>query len=236
MSESFDRMGMLMGEDAMQKLAGAHICVVGLGGVGGQVVEILARSGVGALSVVDYDRISITNINRQILATHATVGKFKAEAAKERILSINPECKVVAHNVFINEESVGGLDFASYDYVVDAMDRIAGKTTLVKAAQAAGTPIISCMGTGNKVDPTAFEIAELFETKVCPLCRVMRKVCRRKGIDHLEVLYSREVPLDTTQERTQSSCAFVPAAAGILLAAHVIKTLTGIWGEGLNLS
>ena len=231
----FSRTELLLGSDAMAKLKNVKIAVFGLGGVGGYVVEALARSGIGALELIDHDTISITNINRQILATRSTVGQSKAETAKVRVLDINPEIQVTAKTVFYGPDTAGEFDFSKYDYVVDAIDTVTGKLALIVAAQAAGTPIISCMGTGNKLDPSKFQIADISKTSVCPLARIMRKECAKRGIKHLKVLFSTEDPLpscpDPGEELPEGrralpgSVAFVPSVAGLLIAGEVIKDL-----------
>ena len=221
----------------MEKLKHAHVAVFGLGGVGGYVVEALARSGVGALTLVDHDTISATNINRQLLATHQTVGQQKALAAAERVRSIHPEMEVDARCCFYGPETAAEFDFSQYDYVVDAIDTVTGKLALVTAAQAAGTPILSCMGTGNKLDPTRFQIADISKTSVCPLARIMRKECTKRGIKHLKVLFSTEDPIPSDpsvlndeelpegRRALPGSVAFVPSVAGLIIAGEVIKDL-----------
>lgn len=231
----FSRTELLLGGDAMAKLKSAKVAVFGLGGVGGYVAEALARSGIGALELIDHDTISITNINRQILATHSTVGQSKAKAAKARVLDINPEIQVTAKAVFYGPDTAGDFDFSQYDYIVDAIDTVTGKLALVTAAQAAGTPIISCMGTGNKLDPSKFQIADITKTSVCPLARIMRKECAKRGIKHLKVLFSTEDPLPSCPEPGEElpegrrslpgSVAFVPSVAGLMIAGEVIKDL-----------
>ena len=232
----YSRTELLLGSDAMAKLKSAKVAVFGLGGVGGYVVEALARSGVGALELVDHDDISITNINRQILATRSTVGMSKAEAAKARVLDIDPDIQVTARQEFFGPDTADSFDFSSYSYVVDAIDTVTGKLALVQAAQAAGTPILSSMGTGNKLDPTKFQIADITKTSVCPLARIMRKECAKRGIRHLKVLFSTEDPItpgeSTTEELPEGrralpgSVAFVPSVAGLIIAGEVIKDLT----------
>ena len=232
----YSRTALLLGDDAMEKLKNAKVAVFGLGGVGGYVVEALARSGVGALELIDHDTISITNINRQLLATRKTIGMDKAQAAKERVLDIDPDIQVVARKEFFSPDTAQDFDFAGYDYVVDAVDTVTAKLALVTAAQAAGTPIISSMGTGNKLDPTKFQIADITKTSVCPLARIMRKECAKRGIRHLKVLYSTEdpitVPLPEGEELPEGrralpgSVAFVPSVAGLIIAGEVIKDLT----------
>ena len=232
--DAFSRTEFLLGADGMNKLKQATVAVFGLGGVGGYVVEALARSGVGALDLVDHDTVSLTNINRQIFATHSTVGMDKAEVAKARVLDIHPEISVTAHKVFYGPDTASCFDFSKYDYVVDAIDTVTGKLALVTAAQAAGTPIISSMGTGNKLDPSKFQIADISKTSVCPLARVMRKECAKRGIRHLKVLFSTEDPLSpgaVTEELPEGrrslpgSVAYVPSVAGLMIAGAVIEDL-----------
>ena len=233
--DPYSRTELLLGSDAMKKLKNATVAVFGLGGVGGYVVEALARSGVGALELIDHDTISLTNINRQILATRSTVGQGKAETAKMRVLDIDPTIRVTARTVFYGPDTAGEFDFTKYDYVVDAIDTVTGKLALVTAAQAAGTPIISSMGTGNKLDPTKFQIADISKTSVCPLARIMRKECAKRGIRHLKVLFSTEDPLPTCPDPGEElpegrralpgSVAFVPSVAGLIIAGEVIKDL-----------
>ncbi len=237
--DPFSRTRLLLGNDAMETLKSARVAVFGLGGVGGYVVEALARSGIGALDLIDHDTISLTNINRQLLATRQTIGMDKAEAAKARVLSIDPDIKVNAIKQFYGPDTAAQFDFTKYDYVVDAIDTVTGKLALVTAAQAAGTPIISSMGTGNKLDPTKFQIADISKTSVCPLARIMRKECAKRGIKHLKVLFSTEDPIPSDPEAATSeelpegrralpgSVAFVPSVAGLIIAGEVIKDLTG---------
>ena len=220
----------------MEKLKNARVAVFGLGGVGGYVVEALARSGIGALDLIDHDTISLTNINRQLLATHSTVGQSKAQAAADRVLDIDPAIAVTVHETFYLPETADQFDFTQYDYVVDAIDTVTGKLMLATAAQEAGTPIISSMGTGNKLDPTAFRVADISQTKGCPLARIMRKECRKRGIEKLKVVYSEEEPIPSRSEESTEelpegrrslpgSVAFVPSVAGLILASEVIKDL-----------
>ena len=235
--DPYSRTALLLGSSGMQKLRNARVAVFGLGGVGGYVAEALARSGIGALDLIDHDTISLTNINRQILATRLTVGQDKAEVAKERVLSIDPDIKVNAIKKFYGPDTAGEFDFSQYDYVVDAIDTVTGKLALVTAAQTAGTPIISSMGTGNKLDPTKFQITDITKTSVCPLARIMRKECAKRGIRHLKVLFSTEdpVPSDpdavTDEELPEGrralpgSVAFVPSVAGLIIAGEVIKDI-----------
>lgn len=237
MLDQFSRTELLLGREGMERLAQARVAVFGLGGVGGYVVEALARSGVGTLDLVDSDRLSLTNLNRQILATRETLGQYKADAARERVLAINPEAAVHAWRIFYGPDTAGTFDFARYDYVVDAIDTVTGKLALIQQALAAGTPIISCMGAGNKLDPAAFRVADIYETSVCPLARVMRKELKRRGVRHLKVVYSQEPPRNPEgalyreslagEDRRQvpGSVAFVPAAAGLILAGEVVRDL-----------
>lgn len=235
--DPFSRTGLLLGKDAMKKLKSVHVAVFGLGGVGGYVVEALARSGVGALTLVDHDTVSITNLNRQLLATRQTVGRQKAQVAADRVRDIDPQIRVEALCTFYGPDTAAEFDFSQYDYVVDAIDTVTGKLALVTAAQAVGTPIISCMGTGNKLDPTSFQITDISKTSVCPLARVMRKECAKRGIKHLKVLFSTEEPIPsdpsvlTDEELPEGrralpgSVAFVPSVAGLIIAGEVIKDL-----------
>lgn len=233
--EPYSRTQLLLGSDGMDALRKARVAVFGLGGVGGYVVEALARSGVGALELVDHDTISLTNINRQLLATQETVGQPKAQAAADRVRSIDPEIQAVPRQEFFGPDTVENFDFSSYSYVVDAIDTVTGKLALVTAAQAAGVPIISCMGTGNKLDPTKFQITDITKTSVCPLARIMRKECAKRGIRHLKVLYSTEDPITpvggTDEELPEGrralpgSVSFVPSVAGLIIAGEVIRDL-----------
>ncbi len=234
----FQRTELLLGPAAMEKLAASRVAVFGVGGVGGYVVEGLARSGIGALDLIDCDKISLTNLNRQIIATHDTVGMDKTEVAKARVLSINPECKVIAHNVFYLPETEDMFDFREYDYVVDAIDTVAGKMSIISRAKECGVPVISSMGAGNKLDPTGFKVADIYKTSVCPLAKVIRKECRKLGIDSLKVVYSEEQALKPAGEieaeeepsvvakkQPPGSVAFVPSVAGLIIAGEVIKDL-----------
>ena len=237
MLDQFSRTELLLGREGVERLARAHVAVFGLGGVGGYAAEALVRSGVGALDLIDSDRVSLTNLNRQILATHRTLGQYKADAARERALEINPEARVTARRVFYGPDTAGDFDFSQYDYVIDAIDTVTGKLALIQQALAAGTPIISCMGAGNKLDPTAFRVADIYETSVCPLARVMRKELKRRGIRRLKVVYSQEPPMEPegalyqeslageVRRQVPGSNAFVPAAAGLILAGEVVRDL-----------
>ncbi len=193
--EEFSRTAMLLGDAAMQKLKRSRVAVFGIGGVGGYAVEALARSGVGALELVDSDKVELSNLNRQIIALHSTVGRYKVEVAKERVLDISPDCKVSARRAFFLPETAGEFDFSDYDYVVDAIDTVAGKLALICRAKEAGVPVISCMGAGNKLDPTKLRVADIAETSVCPLARVMRRELKKRGIEHVKVVYSPEPPV-----------------------------------------
>lgn len=238
MDEQFSRTALLLGEEAMERLRRARVAVFGIGGVGGHVVEALARSGVGALDLVDNDTVAPSNLNRQIIATMDTIGSYKVDAAAARVHSIHPDCVVTPHRCFYLPETADQFDFTRYDYVVDAIDTVAGKIALVMQARSAGVPIISSMGAGNKLDPTAFEVADIYKTSVCPLARVMRQQLKKRGVKHLKVVYSKELPLqplysDTSEEkspgrRAPGSTAFVPAVAGLIIAGEVIKDLSGL--------
>ncbi len=230
---------MMLGPAAMEKLAASRVAVFGIGGVGGHAAEALVRSGVGALDLIDKDTVSLSNLNRQIFALRSTLGMPKVEAAANRLLNVNPDLKLTLCNVFYGPDTAGEFDFSQYDYVVDAVDTVTAKLSLALMAQETGTPIISAMGTGNKLDPTAFRVADITQTSVCPLARIMRKECRKRGIRHLKVVYSTEEPItpappppeeapDQGRRQTPSSNAFVPAAAGLILASEVIKDLIGL--------
>ena len=235
----YSRTEFLLGKAAMEKLKSARVAVFGLGGVGGYAVEALARSGVGALDLVDHDTVSLTNLNRQILATRDTVGLSKAQVAAQRVKAIDPDIKVTAMQTFFGPDTADGFHFEDYDYVIDAIDTVTGKLALVTAAKAAGTPIICAMGAGNKLDPTAFRVADIYETSVCPLARIMRKECRKRGIDRLKVVYSEEDPIACSlppddpawaelpdgRNALPGSCAFVPSVMGLIIAGEVIKDL-----------
>ena len=231
----FSRTELLLGQPAMEKLNRARVAVFGLGGVGGYVVEALARSGVGALDLVDHDTISQTNINRQLLALHSTVGMSKAEAAKDRVLDINPKCQVTVHETFYGPDTAPLFDFTQYDYIVDTIDTVTAKLALIAHAKEANTPILCCLGTGNKLDASKFQITDISKTSVCPLARIMRKECAKRGFKHVKVLFSTEDPIpsvgDTGEEMPEGrrslpgSVAFVPSVAGLLIAGEVIRDL-----------
>ncbi len=234
MINQFSRTELLIGDEGLQKLQNARVAIFGVGGVGGYTVEALARSGVGTLDIIDDDCIALSNINRQIIATHQTIGQRKVDAAKERILQINPDCKVHAHCTFYTPETADQFDFSCYDYVVDAIDTVTGKISLAEQTAAVGTPMISSMGAGNKMDPTAFMVSDIYKTSVCPLAKVMRYELKRRGIKSLKVVYSQEkpiTPMGTSEEpqphrrQIPGSNAFVPPVVGLIIAGEVIKDL-----------
>ena len=253
MLNQFSRTELIFGDEAMEKLANARVAVFGVGGVGGYAVEALVRSGVGAIDIIDDDKVCLTNLNRQIIALRSTVGKYKVDVCEERILDINPNCKVTKHRMFYMPETADQFDFTQYDYIIDAIDTVTGKLELVKRANAVKTPIICSMGAGNKVNAAAFEVADIYSTSVCPLAKVMRYELKRLGIKKLKVVYSREKPIipkedgaascknhcicppGTARKCTQrravpGSTAFVPSVVGLIIAGEVIKDLTGIKG------
>ena len=227
---------MIFGETAMKKLAASRVAVFGVGGVGGHVVEALARSGIGALDLIDNDKVAPSNINRQIVALQSTIGQLKVEAAKQRVNDIAPDCDVRIFPTFFMPETADMFDFTQYDYVVDAIDTVTGKIEIIMRAKAAGVPVISSMGAGNKVDPTAFEVTDIYKTSVCPLARVMRREMKKRGVKALKVVYLKEEALtpiaglceDSRPSRsTPGSTAFVPSVAGLIIAGEVIKDLIG---------
>lgn len=227
----FSRTELLLGKEGVDKLKNARVAVFGVGGVGGYVVEALVRSGVGSLALIDKDVVSESNINRQIIALHSTVGQFKTEVAARRAIDINPNVIINVHNVFYLPENAQDFDFSQYDYVVDAIDTVSGKIALIEQAKANNVPIISSMGAGNKLDPTAFEVSDITKTSVCPLARVMRRELKKRGIEHVKVVYSKEEPLVTGEKDEESgksvpgSVAFVPSVVGLIIAGEVIKDL-----------
>ncbi len=243
MQNQFSRMELLTGEEGVKRLQQSRVAVFGVGGVGGYTVEALARSGVGTLDLIDNDKISLTNLNRQIYALHSTIGRYKVEVARERVLDINPRAQVNIYRIFYLPETAAQFDFTKYDYVVDAIDTVTGKLMLVQQAKEAKTPVISCMGAGNKMDPAAFMAADISETSVCPLAKVMRRELKKRGITSLKVVYSRETPLKPRRQemdckeqeyngaqgdsrrQTPGSSAFVPAAAGLIAAGEVVRDL-----------
>jgi tRNA A37 threonylcarbamoyladenosine dehydratase len=250
MLDQFSRTELVFGRTGVARLKDCRVAVFGVGGVGGYAVEALARSGVGALDIVDDDKVCLTNLNRQIIALHSTIGRYKVDVARERINDINPDCAVTTHQCFFLPDTVDRFDFGAYDYVIDAVDTVTAKLALVEASRAAGVPIISSMGAGNKVDPTRFEVADIFETSIDPLAKVMRKECRKRGIDSLKVVYSTE-PARRPQEDMATSCktgcvcppgtqrnclvknqipgstAFVPSVVGLIIASVVVRDLLG---------
>lgn len=236
MNEQFLRTQLLLGEQAMERLAQARVAVFGIGGVGGYAVEALVRSGIGAIDLIDSDTVALSNLNRQIIATHDTLGRYKVDVMEERIRSIHPDCAVRTHRCFYLPETAELFDFSEYDYVVDAVDTVTAKLQLVMEAERAHVPVISSMGAGNKLDPTAFEVADIYETSVCPLAKVMRRELKKRNIRHLKVVYSKEVPLQPQQapaediaagRRIVGSAAFTPSVAGLILASEVVKDLIG---------
>lgn len=250
MLNQFSRTELLYGKDAMEKLAQARVAVFGVGGVGGYTVEALIRSGIGAIDLIDDDKVCLTNINRQIYATRKTVGKYKVDVAAERIAEINPDAVVRTYKTFYMPETSSQFDFTQYDYIVDAIDTVKGKIELVMNAAKAGTPIISSMGAGNKIDPSAFEVSDIFKTSVCPLARVMRAELKKRGIKKLKVVYSKEKPITpvddmaiscrtncicppgtarkcTQRRQVPGSTAFVPSVVGLIIAGEIINDLTG---------
>ena len=239
--EQFVRTEMLLGAETLNKLKNAHIAVFGVGGVGGYVVEALARSGVGQFDLIDNDTVALSNINRQIIATHSSVGKYKVDVMKERILDINPDAKVAVHKCFFLPDNSSDFDFKKYTYIVDAIDTVTAKLELIVRANEAEVPIISSMGTGNKLDPTRLEVSDIYSTQVCPLARVMRTELKKRGIEKLKVVYSKEQPIKKEkkekEQRTSEnmgritdvpgSVAFVPSVAGLIIAGEVIKDIKG---------
>lgn len=235
----FSRTELLLGRDAMEILRNSCVAIFGIGGVGGYVAEALARSGIGAFDLIDHDKVSLTNLNRQIIATGETIGRYKVDVMKERILSIYPEAAVNVHKCFFLPEMKEAFDFSQYSYVVDAVDTVTAKIQIVMCADHAGVPVISSMGAGNKLNPAEFEVADLYETSVCPLAKVMRRELKRRKITHLKVVYSKEKPIlpagrpeqaageqkDMDAGRVPGSVAFVPSVAGLILAGEVIKDL-----------
>lgn len=248
MLNQFSRTELLVGKENMERFANARVAVFGIGGVGGYVVEALARSGIGTLDLIDDDKVCLTNINRQIIATRKTVGQYKVDVAKERILDINPHAQVNTYKTFFMPDTAGQFDFTQYDYVVDAIDTVTGKIELVMQAQKTQTPIISSMGAGNKMEPAAFEVADIYKTSVCPLAKVMRRELKKRGVKHLKVVYSKEQPMTpvddmaiscrehcvcppgtkrkcTNRRAIPGSNAFVPSVVGLIIAGEIIKDL-----------
>ncbi len=234
MDERFDRIRNMMGQETLDRLKEAKVAVFGIGGVGGYAAEALARSGIGSLVLVDKDTVSVSNLNRQLIATTETVGQSKVEVMKRRIATINPDCKVEIHESFYLPETACEYDFSSWDYVIDAVDTVTAKIQLVLQAKEAGVPIISCMGTGNKLNPAMLQVADLYETSVCPLAKVMRRELKKRGIEKLKVVYSKEFPIpsvcydETIGKAIPGSMVFVPGVAGLLLASEAVKELMGV--------
>ncbi len=235
MQTQFSRTEQQIGKEAVKKLRTSSVAVFGIGGVGGYVVEALARSGIGMLTIFDNDMIGLTNLNRQIIATHSTIGEYKVDVAKRRILDINPEAQVIANRMFFLPENAEEIEFTRFDYVVDAIDTVTGKIELVMCAKKAGIPIICSMGAGNKLEASMLEVADIYQTSVCPLAKVMRRELKARGIEACKVVYSREqpkrpLPTDevTNKRQVPASNAFVPAVAGLIMAGEVVKDLCGI--------
>lgn len=223
MFEKFVRTEMLIGKENLQKLKNSHVAVFGIGGVGGYVTEAIARAGIGKIDIIDNDTVTESNINRQIIATTKTIGKLKVDVMKERLLDINPEIQVNAFDILYLPETANVFDFSKYDYIVDAVDNVTAKIQLVLQAKESNTPIISSMGTGNKLDPTAFMVSDIYKTEVCPLAKVMRTELKKRGIKKLKVVYSKEQPV--TNQRPPASISFVPSVAGLIIASEVVKDI-----------
>lgn len=227
MESQFSRTELLLGTDAIDKIKKSHIAIFGIGGVGGYAAEALARSGIGEFDLIDSDTVALSNLNRQIIALHSTINRPKVDVMKERILDINPSAKVNAIKCFYLPENKDDFDFSKYDYVVDAVDTVTAKLLIITQAKSAGVPVISCMGAGNKLNPAAFEVADIYKTSVCPLARVMRQECKKRGIKDLKVVYSKEKPVIKT-DSAPGSCSFVPSVAGLIIAGEVIKDLLAL--------
>lgn len=232
MDNCFSRLEILIGTDNFNKLVNSHVAVFGAGGVGGYVIESLVRSGIGEISVIDYDTVSLTNLNRQIIATVDTIGKKKVDVVKERILSIHPHCKVNTYDMMYLKETADSIDLSQFDYVVDAVDNISAKLELIERCQKLNVPIISCMGTGNKLDPSMLEITDIYKTTVCPLAKVMRRELKKRNIKKQKVLYSKEYPIKpmksnegTNKREVIGSTSFVPSSAGLLIGSFVVREL-----------
>lgn len=248
MLNQFSRTELLYGAEAMEKFAKSRVAVFGIGGVGGYVVEALARTGIGALDLIDDDKVCLTNLNRQIIATRKTIGDYKVDVAKDRVLDINPECEVRTYKTFFLPETADRFNFSDYDYVVDAIDTVTGKLSIIEKAKEANVPVISSMGAGNKVNPAAFEVADIYDTSICPLAKVMRRECKKRGIDSLKVVYSKEKPITpmddmaiscknncicppgtarkcTDRRAVPGSTAFVPSVVGLIIAGEIINDL-----------
>lgn len=247
--DQFSRTTLMFGNEGMQKLKSARVAVFGIGGVGGHAVDALVRSGIGSITLIDDDTVSLTNVNRQMVANLETVGRYKVDVAYEHIMRINPDCQVKKYQMFFLPENADSFDFTNYDYIIDAIDTVSGKIALAEYANKTGTPIISSMGAGNKLDPTAFQVTDIYKTSVCPLAKVMRHELKKRGINKLKVVYSKELPMKVTSEaaallvkeetadsvhngipkiRVPGSNAFVPSVVGLIIAGEVIKDITGI--------
>lgn len=234
MLTQFSRTELLLGKEAMDRLSDARVAVFGIGGVGGYVCEALVRSGVGAFDLIDNDKVCLSNLNRQIIATRNTIGRYKTEVMRERILEINPEVDVTTYNCFFLPENAEDFSFAEYDYVIDAVDTVTAKIALVMKAQENDVPVISSMGAGNKLDGSRFRVADIYQTKVCPLAKVMRRELKKRGVKKLKVVYSEEEPIKhegTERGDVPGSVAFVPSVAGLIIAGEVVKDLCGIERE-----
>ena len=233
MLNQFSRTELLIGKDGLEKLSQSHIAVFGIGGVGGYVVEALARSGVGFLDLIDNDKVVLTNLNRQIIATHKTIGKYKVDVAKERCLDINPNIKIKTYKTFFVPQISNEFDFNQYNYVVDAIDTVVGKLELIEQSKKAGVPIISSMGAGNKMHPECFEVADISKTSVCPLAKVIRQELKKRKIKKVKVVYSKELPIkpvikideETSKRQIPGSNAFVPATVGLIIASEIVRDL-----------
>ena len=227
MEEQFSRLEMLIGKENLDKLKNSRVAVFGVGGVGGYAVEALVRCGIGTIDIIDNDKVAKSNLNRQIYALHSTIGKYKVDVAKERILDINPDVKVNAYKTFYTPQTSGEFDFTQYDYVIDAIDTVVGKIELVMQANEAKTPIICSMGAGNKMNPADFEVSDIYKTSVCPLAKVMRHELKKRRIKKLKVVYSKELPKKENGRRIPASNAFVPSTVGLIIASEVVKDLIG---------
>ena len=235
MLNQFSRTELLIGKDGVNKLAQSRVAVFGIGGVGGYVVEALVRSGLGSIDLIDNDKVALTNLNRQIIATHKTIGQYKVDAAEERILDINPEVNVVKYNLFYTPENADCIDFSQYDYVVDAIDTVVGKLEIIERSKIAGVPVISSMGAGNKTHPEMFEVADISKTSVCPLAKVIRQELKKRRIKGVKVVYSKEIPIkpkieideQSSKRNIPGSNAFVPSTVGLIIASQVIRDLIG---------
>ncbi len=240
MMNQFSRTELIYGKEAMEKIYNSHIAIFGIGGVGSFAAEALVRSGIGATDIFDSDKVDITNINRQLFATHKTIGRYKVDVAEERLLDINKDIKITKHNIFLSKDNIDDIDFSSFDYVVDAIDTVTSKILLVEKTYEVNTPIISAMGAGNKVDPTRFEVTDIYKTEVCPLAKVMRVELKKRGIKKLKVVYSKEPPIKidapkdicseienkVVKKQIPGSTAFVPPVVGLIIASAVINDLT----------